>query len=106
MKAPLPVDPVMRSNILALADAYMKHCDLTSKTLSSYCHGDARLLEKLRTVEDASITGRKYDVVIAWFFEHWPDDLKMPKLGRLGVDRPPGSQSKKRPSAAIAATAV
>lgn len=68
----------MRANILALADVYAEHRNLTQKTLSGYCHGDPPFLEKLR--DGSGVTGRKYDVVIGWFFDNWPDDLEMPKL--------------------------
>lgn len=101
MKKPEPIGPVMRSNILALADAYAKARDLTQKTLSGYCHGDPPFLEKLRGDKKSSITGRKYDHVIGWFFDHWPDDLTMPAIKPVMVAQP--KPKKRKPRNGVAA---
>lgn len=71
-----PVEPVLRSNILAVAAAYAKHRDLKLSTLSTYCHGDAPFLQKMK--DGGGLTARKYDEVMAWFLENWPDDLAWP----------------------------
>lgn len=92
------VEPVLRDNILRLADACQaawkvgpKSKRIRSSSLSGEFHGDPKFLDKLRGGK-CSFTARKYDTAIAWFDEWFasnPDVTKpaitepFPKPGKL-----------------------
>jgi hypothetical protein len=73
------IEPIMRANVLALATAYAKHRGMKFPYLSKQVHSDPRWLDNL-AAKRGTISARKYDEAIAWFFDKWPDDLKMPRL--------------------------
>ncbi len=69
----------MRANVLALAKAFAKHKKLSFPTLSVKVHGDPPFLDRLQDGE-GTISARKYDQAIGWFFDNWPPDLSMPGI--------------------------
>jgi len=77
----IPISPICRQNVLALARAYMKRRkpQLRLSTVSSLAHGDPKAFEKLAAGKESSLTTRKYDDVMAWFDAHWPEDIERPE---------------------------
>lgn len=75
------IEPVLRENILRLADACQKVRGIRSSSLSGEFHGDPKFLEKLKAGE-CSFTARKYDTAMLWF-DAWfakNPDVKRPEI--------------------------
>lgn len=91
-----PLESVLRSNMLLLAEAYREYRGLTLGGMSRQAHGDPNFFESLQTQqaldvrEDrrGSFTLRKYDELATWFKAHWPPDLPVPPLQRIVILAP------------------
>lgn len=87
-------EPIMRDNLLRFARAYAEARGVKLVTISALAYGEAPFFDMLveqdrieaaatdgeRPGRKGSFTMRKYDEVIAWFWENWPADVPMPKL--------------------------
>ncbi len=74
----LPIDPILRDNILTLALVCAEVRQVKLSTLSGECHGDPKCLEKLKAGE-GSITGRKYDSTMLWLDQWFADNPEVAK---------------------------
>lgn len=81
------ISDICRDNILTLARAFADHRQLKFTSASSMCHGDPKFLNKLSR-RQGSVTTRKYDEVIGWFKENWPEGLPMPEIRAVFVAAP------------------
>lgn len=70
--------PILRGNLLALAEAFVAATGRTEEAVARAAHGDPPFFRRLR--EGQGFTARKYDDVIGWFDANWPRDVEMPKL--------------------------
>jgi hypothetical protein len=76
----------LRSNLMACASAYAAARSLSLTTLGRLAAGDWRFFD--RVVEGSTtFTARKYDDVMLWFSERWPEGCDWP----AGVPRPEAS---------------
>lgn len=76
----------LRSNLMACASAYAASRDVSISTIGRLAAGDWRFFDRLD--DDAkTFTARKYDEVILWFSDRWPEDLLWPEQ----VQRPVSS---------------
>lgn len=75
----MKVEPPLIRNLLTLAKAYAGHKGLGLSTVGRYSHGSSDIFEKLEAGQ-VSVTLKKYDQMVAYLDENWPDDLKRPKL--------------------------
>jgi hypothetical protein len=64
----------LRLNLLRCAEAYAKARGIGLPTLARLAAGDWRFFDRLSD-GDKTFTARKYDEVIQWFSDNWPDDL-------------------------------
>lgn len=69
--------------LVNLGEIYGGHMGLTLATVSTYAAQDGKWLGRLDA--GASCTLRKANIVLAWFSEHWPEDLEWPRH----IPRPP-----------------
>ena len=74
-----PLSPVLRQNIIVLAKAFAKARGIKLSTLSRMIRGDMYFLQDYAAGE-ISVTTKKYDEIIQYFEEHWPDKTPMPKI--------------------------
>ncbi|OYZ97683.1 MAG: hypothetical protein B7X99_13610 [Rhizobiales bacterium 17-65-6] len=66
----------LRHHLLRLTDAFVVVSGLQVSTLSQRAAGDWRFLSKLRG--GGRFTVRKYDEVVLWFSENWPEGADWP----------------------------
>jgi hypothetical protein len=70
-------------NLLTVAEAYSAKREVSFSTLGRQAAGDWRFFDHLR--EGAkTFTARKYDQVMVWFSNNWPDSVAWPE----GIERP------------------
>jgi hypothetical protein len=73
----------LRSNLIACASAYAEARAISIATVGRLAAGDWRFFDRLD--DDAkTFTARKYDDVIRWFSENWPNEAEWPSI----VSRP------------------
>jgi hypothetical protein len=77
----LPIAPICRRNLLALARAYSKQEGIPLATVWRHAYGDAKIGERLKS-RRGSVTLRTYDELVAWFFNAL-DDHRFPNLEPL-----------------------
>lgn len=77
-----PIAPVLKANLLRLAEAYARATGVSLATVSRYVTNDNDTLGRLKEKPEASITLRKYDDAIKWFYndKNWPAGLRRPRL--------------------------
>lgn len=80
-------------HLVALCDAYAAHRRISHWRVSALARrpnpdkpGDGRFFDRLRN--GAGCTTATAESVMAWFSDHWPDDLPWP----AGIQRPPKSE--------------
>ena len=67
----------LRLNLMACASAYAEARSVSIATLGRLAAGDWRFFDRLD--DDAkTFTARKYDDVIRWFSDRWPEELPWP----------------------------
>lgn len=81
----------LRSNLMACASAYAAARSVSLATLGRLAAGDWRFFDRLDD-SDKTFTARKYDEVIGWFAEQWPEGADWP----ASVTRP---QAAREPTA-------
>lgn len=74
----------LRRSLLDLAAIYSSARGIKISTLARLAAGDWRFFNHLLD-EDRTFTARKYDDVVRWFSDNWPDGAPWPE----NVDRPP-----------------
>lgn len=79
----------LRSNLMACASAYASARGISLSTIGRLAAGDWRFFDRLD--DDAkTFTARKYDEVIGWFSERWPDNAPWPEA----VARPAAAEAR------------
>lgn len=78
MKKPIKLEPVLRLHLLAVAKAYAAGHKLKMSTVSSYANGGAWFFKNLEAGK-VSFTLRKYDSMIEYFADNWPEGVDVPK---------------------------
>ena len=74
----------LRSNLIACASAYAASRSLSLSTVGRLVAKDGRFFDRLD--DGSTFTARKYDEVILWFAERWPEDVPWPsEVARPGV---------------------
>lgn len=68
---------------MACASTFAASQSISLATLGRRSAGDWRFFERVEAGA-TTFTARKYDEVMTWFSEHWPDGLDWP----VGVPRP------------------
>jgi hypothetical protein len=68
--------------LIKLAENYAAHQGLKLSTVSTYAANDGKFLKELS--DQASCTVRRFNLVLHWFSENWPEDLPWPK----DIERP------------------
>ncbi len=77
----------LKSNLLACASAYGEARKVSLSTIGRLAAGDWRFSDRLDD-EGKTFTARKYDEVISWFSERWPDEAVWPsEVARPEVTR-------------------
>ncbi len=76
---PLPISPVLVTNLVKLANAYAVAANVKLSTVGTKSTSTASLYVDLESGL-TSCTLRKYDLLTAWFEENWPEDHLMPTL--------------------------
>lgn len=66
----------LRHHLQTCAAKYGKAKDLEPTTVGRLAAGDWRFFERIG--DGASFTARKYDQILCWFADNWPDDLPWP----------------------------
>ena len=67
----------LRSNLMACASAYAGARSVSLATLGRLAAGDWRFFDRLDD-DGKTFTARKYDEVICWFSEQWPEGTPWP----------------------------
>lgn len=69
----------MRQNLLECFGLFMETKRYSAKTLGLYAGGRHDFFDGLQKPEKPTApNGHRYDVVMDWFDQHWPDDLAVP----------------------------
>lgn len=68
----------LRSNLMACASAYSAAREVSLATLGRLAAGDWRFFDRLDDNEK-TFTARKYDEVIRWFSDRWPEGSPWPE---------------------------
>ncbi len=63
--------------LVQLAKLYGAHNGLRLSTVSTYAARDGKYFGKLEAGADCTL--RSATRLVAWFDEHWPDDLQWPR---------------------------
>ena len=64
----------LRLHLISCASAYAAKREVSLSTLGRLAAGDWRFFRD----DGSTFTARKYDEVIGWFSERWPDDVDWP----------------------------
>lgn len=63
-------------HLQALLVGFRTHKDLAESTIGKHCAADGAFFSRLR--DGNTLTVRKYDAVVGWFSENWPDGAEWP----------------------------
>lgn len=66
----------LKSNLIVCFEAFTAKTKRSPSTVAQAAAGDWRFFDRLKT---GSFTARKYDLIMSWFSENWPDDLEWPE---------------------------
>ena len=83
-KSRVLIEPILRTNILRMADACVAVRKVQLTTLSGEVHGDPQWLPKLKAGKGALPAG-KYDKAMLWF-DQW--FAKNPQVSRPAIKEP------------------
>lgn len=84
----------LRSSLLMCASTFCEARSVSLATVGRLAAGDWRFFDRLDDSEK-TFTARKYDEVIGWFSENWPDAVPWPSE----VSRPSASEHAAEASA-------
>lgn len=79
----------LADNLKACATAYAAAREFELSTLGRIVCGDSGFFIRLDD-PNRTFTARKYDEVMGWFAQHWPEGVRWPK----GVKRPEATESE------------
>ena len=86
-----------RDHLLYLADEYRLATGLSLGALSRSSYGMSSFLENYR-VGNRTITTRKYDEMLDWFWDNWPKGHKRPRFPTIVWNPPSGVKLASRRS--------
>ena len=66
----------LASHLIALSDRYCAARNLKESTVGRLCAADGRFFTRVRG--GLTFTAKKYDEVVAWFVDNWPDGAYWP----------------------------
>jgi len=66
----------LANNLISLASAYGALRQIGETTVGRHCAADGRFFSRIR--EGKTFTAKKYDEVVDWFSENWPDKSNWP----------------------------
>lgn len=69
-------------NLLTLASTYGALRQIGEATVGRHCAADGKFFSRIRSGK--TFTAKKYDEVVGWFSENWPDKSRWP----IDVPRP------------------
>lgn len=72
----------LAKHLLSLGAAYGQAKGIKESTVGRLCASDGRFFARIR--DSNTFTAKKYDDVVGWFSENWPERAKWP----TGVARP------------------
>lgn len=78
----------LRRNLLNCAAVFCAQRDIGLSTLGRLAAGDWRFFDRLSD-DDRTFTARKYDEVVQWFSDNWPDGATWPSV----VERPAAKET-------------
>lgn len=81
----------LRAHLLACAEGYAAARKIGLPTIGRLAAGDWRFFDRLND-DEKTFTAKKYDDVIAWFSDNWPEGAAWPE----SVQRP--AVTEKTPS--------
>lgn len=87
------MESALRSHLLSCAAAYAGARKVSPATIGRLAAGDWRFFDRLDG-GDTTFTARKYDDVMQWFSDNWPDDTAWPD----DVSRPLASATTEAPA--------
>lgn len=73
----------LKTNLRVLAEQYVGAKGTSLATVGRLAAGDWRFFDRVAD-DEKSFTARKYDEVIQWFSDNWPERTRWPR----GVHRP------------------
>lgn len=79
----------LRLNLLRCAKAYATARRLELPTVGRLAAGDWRFFDRLED-DEKTFTARKYDDVMQWFSDNWPEDKSWPAR----IDRPSAERAR------------
>lgn len=83
----------LKSNLLACASAYGEARKVSLSTIGRLAAGDWRFFDRLDD-DGKTFTARKYDEVISWFSERWPEDAVWPsEVARPEISQVEGARA-------------
>lgn len=74
-----PISPIYRQNVIDLAKAFAKARGIKPATVSRLIRGDMHFLKNYSN-RKVSVTMKKYDEIIKYFVDNWPENTPMPKI--------------------------
>lgn len=84
----MAMETQLAQNLLTLASAYGALRQIGEATVGRHCAADGKFFSRIR--EGKTFTAKKYDDVIAWFSENWPEQSRWP----VEVPRPKRSRTR------------
>lgn len=66
----------LAGHLLTLCERFAASRNLGEATVGRHCAADGRFFSRLR--DHKTFTLRKYDEVVAWFSENWPEGVAWP----------------------------
>jgi transposase InsO family protein len=70
-------------HLLMLLDVYRAHREREESTVGRLCAADGDFFQRLR--DGKTLTVRKYDTVVGWFSENWPEGAEWPAAVRRPI---------------------
>lgn len=67
----------LATHLLTLSTRYADAKRLEESTVGRIAASDGRFFSRIR--EGKTFTAKKYDEVVAWFFENWPPEAEWPE---------------------------
>lgn len=81
------IEDTCRKNLLAIARAFAKAEKIRLTQVSRRVYGTSNFLAKFER-GTISVSLEKYDKMLVWFMDRWPEDVRWPWLGSVRVSRP------------------
>lgn len=72
----------LATHLLNLAAIYAKAKSIEESTVGRQCAADGRFFARIR--QGKTFTIKKYDEVLRWFLDNWPDQVSWPETFHTG----------------------